>query len=303
MTPAVPPRAGAARTLAPRVWVTRPATASPELVYRLVDAGLDVYWHPLLRVVPPQDLAPLDAALRQGSHAHWTVFTSAEGVRACATRLEHLGERRSWQGAIAVVGPATAAALDALSATPALVATPHDATGLLAGLLPRLRAGATVLYPRAAGAAPALADGLRHLGATVIDPIAYDVVPTPVEPPAGDVEAVVFCSPSAVTAATPFAAIRSRAIAACIGRTTAEAARRAGWRVAVAPVATAAALADLLAKALDGVRSTFEPDGRRHVGEDPLDPHAAVVVARRLHGVGVDQRGHSTCATDCGEGI
>jgi uroporphyrinogen-III synthase len=289
MTPAAPPRAGAARTLAPRVWVTRPATASPELVDRLVDAGLDVYWHPLLRVVPPQDLTPLDAALRQRSHADWTVFTSTEGVRACATRLEHLGEQRSWPGAIAVVGPATAAALDVLGARPALVATPHDATGLLAGLVPRLRAGATVLYPRAAGAAPALADGLRHRGAAVIDPIAYDVAPTPAQPPPGDVEAVVFCSPSAVAAATPFAEIRVSAIAACIGRTTAEAARRAGWRVAVAPVATAAALADVLAMALGGVRSTFEPDGRRHVGENLFDSHAAVVVARRLHGVGVDR--------------
>lgn len=252
----LPVRAGRRRP--PLAWVTRPATASPELAQRLVDAGLDVCWRPLLRVVPPHDLWPLDAALRRRAHAHWTVFTSAQGVRACAVRLEHLGQRTPWPGPIAAVGPTTATALDVLGAKASLVATPHDAQGLIAALTARLRAGETVLYPRAAGAAPTLATGLGRLGVTVIDPIAYDVAPTHAQPPPDPVAAVVFCSPSAVAAAAPFTALRDKALAACIGHTTAETARRAGWRVVVAPVATAAALANLLAQTLVGVRSAVE---------------------------------------------
>jgi uroporphyrinogen-III synthase len=65
---------------------------------------------------------------------------------------------------------------------------------------------------------------------------------------------VTFLSPSAVTGldeGLPAHGLQARAVAACIGTVTAEAARRAGWeRVAVAARPTVEDLAAVLATAL-----------------------------------------------------
>ncbi|MHB8079070.1 MAG: uroporphyrinogen-III synthase, partial [Candidatus Krumholzibacteriia bacterium] len=88
----------------------------------------------------------------------------------------------------------------------------------------------------------------------------YRTVPT--EPPidvradilARGADAVTFASGSAVDGfdrAVPEHGLHARALAACIGPVTAQAAERAGWRLIVAPAAsTAVALADAVAQRL-----------------------------------------------------
>lgn len=99
-----------------------------------------------------------------------------------------------------------------------------------------------VLYPKAAGAPPTLGDGLRKKGWLVDEVIAYRTVPATRDDGITDeliemakhADAITFTSPSAVYAYLELVEDRKvPSVVACIGNTTANAARDSGLAVDV----------------------------------------------------------------------
>ncbi|HEX2641964.1 MAG TPA: uroporphyrinogen-III synthase [Thermoanaerobaculia bacterium] len=154
-----------------RVVVTRAEHQAGGLAAAFEAAGARVEILPLLEIVPPADRRPLERAAAEIALYDWLVFTSANAVESF---LPLVGGALPPRVQVAVVGPATAAALRARGIEPALAATRSDAEGLVADLGPLVAGGRRVLLPQASDARPTLLEGLRQAGAEVVAIVAYD---------------------------------------------------------------------------------------------------------------------------------
>lgn len=153
-----------------RVVVTRAEHQAESFAAAFTAAGAAVEILPLLEIVPPADLRPLERAATELALYDWVVFTSANAVDAF---LPLTGGAIPSRLKIAVVGPATAEALRAYEIEPHLEARRADAEGLAADLAPHV-GRRRVLLPQAADARPALAEGLSRAGAEAVAIVAYD---------------------------------------------------------------------------------------------------------------------------------
>jgi uroporphyrinogen-III synthase len=250
------------------VVVTRTKGGEDALSVRLRALGAAVREVPSIAFAPPADPAPLDAALRELDRFDWAVFTSATAVERTLERVRALGLDPAALGRLRLgaVGPATADRLARAVREPDLV--PAEAAGgaLAASLAPHVR-GRRVLFPRPAEGRPELLAGLLEAGAEVAAVEAYRTLPAPPEAirplagwlEAGEVDAVAFASPSAVSAVVAGlgegkALLRSVLLAA-IGPTTGDALRGAGLEAGAQPARyTGPDLADAIAARL-GPRS------------------------------------------------
>ncbi len=165
------------RPLAGRhIVVTRPPGQAEELALRLEALGARVTTLPVIQIEPVDDTRPMDAAIRQLGAYDWIVLTSATGVHVLADRLAALGldwdTRR--RARIAVIGPATANALQARGVMPDAMPDEYVAEHLSETL--GNVAGQRVLLLRADIARKDLADDLRLRGAQVDDVTAYRTV-------------------------------------------------------------------------------------------------------------------------------
>ena len=98
-----------------RIVVTRARAQAGELSGELKNLGAEVLEFPTIEIKPPEDLAPLDQAIRELDGYDWIVFTSVNGVEAFMDRLGHhsLDVRSIPKGAkIAAIGPATAGRIE-----------------------------------------------------------------------------------------------------------------------------------------------------------------------------------------------
>lgn len=168
------------RTLAGRrVLVTRAAVQAGAFAQLLRDAGADVIEAPTISIDSPETWAPLDAALARLAAFHWLIFTSVNGVAMFGRRLADRG--LGWSALadmrIAVIGPATAAALEARGLRAEVVPDEYRAEGLAARLRAHVRAGDEVLLPRAAETRDVLVVELARLGARVTEVAAYRTRP------------------------------------------------------------------------------------------------------------------------------
>jgi uroporphyrinogen III methyltransferase/synthase len=187
------------------VVVTRTAEQSRALAAPLEAAGATVLASPAIAIVDPPDTAPLRAAIGRLTGYTWIVFTSANAVERFVGAGGGDGLRVCPHPAIAVVGSATAAALQAHGIEPDLIPGDYRAEGLVEAF-ERLGAGPgwRVLIPRALEAREILPDTLRELGAVVDVVPAYRTVAAQPDPQvverlsAGTVDAVTFTSPSTV---------------------------------------------------------------------------------------------------------
>jgi uroporphyrinogen III methyltransferase/synthase len=158
-----------------RVLITR---ESAEGFEPLESLGAEVMEFPCLQIHPPQDWAPLDAALERLKDYHWLVFQSANGVHYFMRRLLQLGRdvRALAHLRLSTVGPKTAQALRGYGLVADLQARSFRAEGLLQAFLEhtggRLQ-GLRFLVPRAQEAREFFIQRLRELGAQVEDPVAY----------------------------------------------------------------------------------------------------------------------------------
>jgi uroporphyrinogen-III synthase len=163
---------------APRVLVTRAAGQAGRLSEALRAQGFEPVEVPVLEILPPGNLAPLDSALRNLSAFDWLILTSANAVSALADRAAALGLSLADQKIpkIAAVGRATASAIEALGLAVSLVPEKYVAEGLLAEFDQQGIhdfSGMKILLARAAVARDVIPDALRARGADVTIVEAY----------------------------------------------------------------------------------------------------------------------------------
>jgi uroporphyrinogen III methyltransferase/synthase len=161
------------------VLVTRPIDKSDALVDCLKQAGAQVGLLPSLRVVPPDDLQPLDQAVAQLGHYRWLLLTSRQAIDPFLDSLWRQGgdARRLSDLRIAVVGPGTAKRLAERGLRADLIAPhPHRAASLAQLLEPQV-AGQRCLWPCGVGAGPELVERLQQAGARVDRVAAYRAAP------------------------------------------------------------------------------------------------------------------------------
>lgn len=224
--------------LGKRVVVTRPRSASSDLERALMSRGATVLACPLIHIHYPCQGPALD---RPWSDYTWIAFTSRHGVIGFWKRLRADGKDARAVAAckIAAVGEATARAIRRIGIEPDLISA--DSTG--GGLARELTAASTgpnprVLLPRGDLAMRSPVDDLRAGGAIIDEWLVYQTraaVPTAAARASVEagVDAILFFSPSAVRAFVEAGLPSQTACVACVGPTTAEAARAAGLVVSV----------------------------------------------------------------------
>lgn len=92
-----------------RILVTRPIEQAEDLARPLAELGADVLVQPAIRISPPKDWSPVDAALARLDQCDWVVFSSGNGVRGLLERLLETGHdlRALGSAKLAVIGPGT----------------------------------------------------------------------------------------------------------------------------------------------------------------------------------------------------
>ena len=196
----------------------------------------------MIRIEPPDDYGPLDAACAEIERFDWVIFSSGNAVEPFIARLlagprdlRALGRTK-----LCAVGPSTAERLRRHGLKVDLV--PHEFRAeALVEAIQGLGAvgGLRILLPRADIGRELVADDLRRHGAEVTDVIAYKTVADAEGEGEPDVyrmllerrlDVVTFASPSAVRnlvqalGAEPAADLLHATAVACIGPVTAEAA-------------------------------------------------------------------------------
>jgi len=188
-----------------RIVVTRVAAQAIDLLKALQHAGAIPILLPLIRILPPEDLASLDSALRHFQEFDWVLFTSQNSVRIVQERIEKLraeSEIRTQTVLAGAVGDATAAeAANAGFRVAHVASKPLGAA--LAQELGGCLEGKRVFLPRSDRANPEMVAILEQFGARVMEVVAYRTLSE--EPQEADVvakamnaDAVLFFSPSAV---------------------------------------------------------------------------------------------------------
>lgn len=146
-----------------RIVTTRAGMADP-----LRALGAEVFELPAIEIRPPQDPAPLAAAIAQLASYDWLIFTSANGVRGFLAALDASPvDLRQLRARLCAIGPATAAALAALHLKVDVVPAEYVAESLVAALEKFDLAGQRILLPRAAVARDVAPIALRARGAHV----------------------------------------------------------------------------------------------------------------------------------------
>src|SRR5207247_6484336 len=70
-----------------RVLVTRPREQAADLSDRLEAMGAEAIEAPMIRIVPPEDDGPLDAACTRAGEVDWIIFARGHAGGACVDRL------------------------------------------------------------------------------------------------------------------------------------------------------------------------------------------------------------------------
>ena len=213
-----------------RIVVTRPSTASRQVISKLRGLGAEVIDSPLIRV------EYVEAELSGPRSDHdWMVFTSLHGVEGLVLQLERQGLDARFFGAarIAAVGPKTAACLERVGIRADLIPGEHRAQALVEAIGAEAKSGERVLFPCGTLAVDEVSDGLTRLGMEVQTLHVYDTLLQPPNDAALDafrrgVDAVLLYSPSAARSLASCTVDLDGVQILCVGPTTANAARAVG---------------------------------------------------------------------------
>jgi uroporphyrinogen-III synthase len=241
-----------------RIMLSRPRAQAGDFEARVRALGGEPVLAAAIAIVPPQTWTVVDAALRRIETYDAIAFTSVNAVHALTERADVIGVSRDAirSRRLAAVGPTTAAAVSGALRAPDVVPTTHTAESLARDLTGV--ENSRVFFPCGDLAVDALPSGLRQRGAFVDEVVVYRTVPGEdvavivAALRAGAVDALLFTSASAVRFVADAVGVwPGGTVTACIGPTTADAARAAGFEPDV--VAESASQNDLL----DGVARWF----------------------------------------------
>lgn len=158
-----------------RILITRAPHQASQLAEQLRALGATPVLIPTIEIAPPASFAALDAALASLSGFDLVAFTSANAVEAFHRRAQLLG-LKPVPRRIAVVGPATTRAVEAIGLHADIVPSTFTAQSLaqtiLQTLLPEVP-GASILLVLAEQAPVTLASALAAAGASVTVAAAY----------------------------------------------------------------------------------------------------------------------------------
>ena len=162
------------------VVVTRAREQASELVARLSALGAECLECPTIRVVPPEDWAPLDAAIDRLDSYDWLVLTSVNGVSFFFDRLYKRGKdvRALRDVHTVTIGPATAKRLRDFGINSDIIPKTYRAESIVEAFRNEAMKGKKVLLPRAKEARPVLPVEVRKMGATVDEVAAYQTEQT-----------------------------------------------------------------------------------------------------------------------------
>jgi uroporphyrinogen III methyltransferase/synthase len=164
------------RLFGKRIVVTRAREQASALSEQLREAGAQPIEYPVIAFAPPEDWAPLDAALKELDGYDWVIFTSVNGVRFVVERMKELelDVMKLHQKKLGAIGPATAAELEVAGLKAQFVPSEFVAEAVITQIGDV--SGQRILLPRADIAREALVDGLQAKGATVDNVVAYRTV-------------------------------------------------------------------------------------------------------------------------------
>ncbi|MBT7454031.1 MAG: uroporphyrinogen-III C-methyltransferase [Gemmatimonadetes bacterium] len=190
-----------------RILITRSREQCRPLRLLLEAEGGEVFELPMLQLSDPEDAAPLDKALTQLQKFQWIIFTSPNAVSYFFTSLQRSGRDARALGScrIATIGSATASHLADYGISPDLTPTSHSSAGLAAAFADIDLQDAQILIPSSAIGITDLDEELERRGAKTQRVTAYenhppnpDEVEIPEALSSGEMDCVVFASPSAV---------------------------------------------------------------------------------------------------------
>jgi uroporphyrinogen-III synthase len=154
-----------------RILITRSRHQASELATQLEALGATPILIPAIEIIPPASFSALDAALTCLRTYDWLILTSANAAEAFHRRakFQHLTQLPK---KIAVIGPATARAANAVGLTVDLISPRYISESLAEALLPEAT-GKSFLIVRAAEARDTVPEALTAAGATVTVVEAY----------------------------------------------------------------------------------------------------------------------------------
>jgi uroporphyrinogen III methyltransferase/synthase len=228
------------------VVVTRARAQASDLVDRLSNLGAECLEVPTIRVVPPDDWGPLDAAIKNLEMYDWLIFTSVNGVSFFFERLYEKGldVRALKDVRTAAIGPATAKRLGEFGLKSDIIPETYQAESVVDAFEKEEMDEKRVLLPRAKEARPILPVELVKMGAVVNEVTSYqteqasenvDELIKRLE--AGSVDIVTFTSSSTVKnfrALLPddrFESLIDKVTVASIGPITSDTARELEFKV------------------------------------------------------------------------
>jgi uroporphyrinogen III methyltransferase / synthase len=158
-----------------RIVVTRSREQAGELVKRLSDLGAECLECPTIKVVPTDDVKPLDKALDNLASYDWLMFTSINGVDFFFNRLfeKNKDVRDLHHLRTAAIGPATAKRLFDFGFKSDIVPDSYRAESMVRAFANEDITGEKILLPRAREARQVLTVELAQMGALVDDVEAY----------------------------------------------------------------------------------------------------------------------------------
>lgn len=245
--------------------ITRPLEQAAELKDELESLGAKVVLFPTIEIAAPESYAGLDAAIQNLSGFDWLIFASANAAEHFLRRLETAGLETAELDYLRVcaIGEATFERLRFAQVHVDLLPTESRAEGVFAALCeylggPNELKGLRVLLPCSSIARDFLPEKLREAGASVENVTAYQTV-LPAKPQTGKIKALLgggaidcltFTSPSTVRnfikllGGNDWRYLIKDVCIACLGKTTAQAARENDLRVdVIAPQSNANAFA------------------------------------------------------------
>lgn len=226
------------------VVITRALGQSASLAAKLAEWGAEVLELPTIEFQPPEDYAPMDAAIARLASYDWAIFTSVNGARFFFERLERSGaDPNSLRARLCAIGPATARALEERGLRVELMPQEYVAESLVAAFAAHDLAGRRILLPRAAVARDVVPEELTRRGAQVDVVEAYRTgIPAETARRAGEIfsaprkpDWVTFTSSSTVSNFVAAAGVKALAgvRVASIGPVTSATARRHGIEITV----------------------------------------------------------------------